>query len=144
MAPTIRAAWPNPEQPESDMRDDTRPPRDGKDPSPVRALRLVHPSPPKPPKRRYRRGGPPLWAPEEAARLRAALRTARTMFGTWACAADALYVVETTLIAAANGRAPVSGNIAVRLARALGKPLDALLRPPSDASRCPSCGRGAP
>lgn len=107
-------------------------------------LRLVKTPGPKPPKRTYRRGGPPLWSPEEAARLRAALRTARTMFGTWACAADALHCHEKTLIDAANGRTPVSGHVAVRLAKALGKPLDALLRPPSDASRCPSCGRGAP
>lgn len=128
------------------MRDDTRPPRDGKDPPAIRPpLRLVHPAPPKPTgKRRYHRT-PPLFSPDEEARLRAALKHARTLFGTWACLADAMRVGPKTPEDAAAGRHPVSADVAVRLARALGKPLDALLAPLAEAKRCPHCGRsGAP
>ena len=128
------------------MRDDTRPPRDGKDPSPVRALRLVHPSPPKPTGKRRYKSPPPVFTLTETQRLRAALRHARALFGTWACAAAAMYVREETVTAAASGRKVLSAELAVRLAKALGKPLDALLSPPTDAGKCPTCGasRGAP
>ena len=127
------------------MRDDTRPPRDGKDPSPVRALRLVHPSPPTPSKPQH----PPTrstFTPEEQSRLRAALRHARRLFGTWACLADAMYVTGRRLRRQAAGDRRLTEQVAVRLARALGKPLESLYAAPSDASRCPTCGasRGSP
>jgi hypothetical protein len=123
----------------------TEPPTGGKGQIRPPHLRLIHPSPPKPSKRRYRKR-PPIFTIAETQRLQAALRHARALFGTWACAADALRVVKETLLAAASGRAPVSAEVAVRLAKALGKPLDALLSPPTDAGRCPTCGasRGAP
>jgi len=101
-------------------------------------LRLVHPAPPKPPKTRHQRGA--TFTADEVSRLRAVLRNARAMFGTWGRAAIALRVPEGALRKAANTR-PVSADLAVRLARALGKPLEALIRPPSDASTCPTCGR---
>lgn len=101
-------------------------------------LRLVKPAAPIG-RRRYRKR-PPVFSPAEEQRLRAALRNARALFGTWACAADALYVATDTLISAASGNGPVSAEVAVRLARALGKPLDALTRPPTDARICPTCG----
>lgn len=107
-------------------------------------LRLVKPAGPKPPRERRRK--PRVFSPDEEARLRAAIRTARTLFGgTWECLADAVYCKSNTVIAQANGRAPVSALLAVRLARALGKPLESLYRAPADASHCPTCGRsGAP
>ncbi len=103
-------------------------------------LRLVRPAPPPPTGRRRYRKRPPVFAPAEEQRLRAALRNARTLFGTWACAADALHVGQKTLIDSASGRKPLTAEVAIRLARALGKPLDALTRPPTDAGKCPTCG----
>ncbi len=133
------------------MRDDTRPPRDGKDPSPVRALRLVHPAPPKPPEAPRTRGGrrrpfdSDLFTPEEDARLRAALKNARGLFGSGPCLADAMRVPYETVKVALKGRARVSGALAICLARALGVPLESLYRAPTDARRCAMCGRsGAP
>ena len=118
--------------------------RKGQDPPAARHLKPVRPQVPREGPRPYRRR-PPVFDPTEASRLRAALISARFLFGSYACAADAMYVVPEALRAAATGRAPVTAEMAVRLARALGKPLDALLRPLSDASTCSACGaRRAP
>lgn len=118
-----------------------RPPGAGQDPPAVRHLRLVHPSPPRPtgPKRRHNPG--PTFTPEEEARVRAALRRTRSLFGTWACLADALYLAPDTPEDVAAGRQRVSGDIVVRLAKALGKPVESLYRAPTDASTCAACGR---
>lgn len=121
------------------MSDLPRLPRPGQDPPAARHLRLVSDKPTPPRKKKYRKT--PVFSPEESARLRAALRTARTMFGTWACLADALYIAKNQIIGAASGRFAVSGNVAVRLARALGKPLESLCRAPRAADACPTCGR---
>jgi plasmid maintenance system antidote protein VapI len=82
-----------------------------------------------------------VFSEAEASRLRGALLSARFLFGTWGCAAAALYVIPRTLRDAGTGRKPVTADLALRLARALGKTLDALLRPPSEAGTCPTCGR---
>jgi hypothetical protein len=104
-------------------------------------LRLVKPAGPKPPKRgRERPYQSDLFSPEEAARLLAALKNARAMFGTWACLADAMRVPLTTIGAVKARRQRFSGALAIRLARALGKPLESLYRAPTDASTCPACG----
>lgn len=100
-------------------------------------LRLVHPAPPPVPKARYR---PPLFTPEEEARLRAALKGARPLFGTWARLAEAMHVHPKHLQSVSGPKGRVCGTIAVRLAKVLGKPLDALTRPLADASTCPTCG----
>lgn len=134
------------------MRDDTDRSRDGKDPSASRHLRLIHPSPPpKPdttPRTRSGRKAPyqsDLFSPEEEARLRAAVRHARALFGTWACLADAMRVNLDTLHAAVRGDVRFSAALAIRLARALGKPVESLYGPIADATRCPTCGaRRAP
>jgi len=121
-----------------------RPPRKGQDPPAARHLKLVRPDAPKPDRRPYRRR-PPVFSPAETLRLRAALFSTRALFGSFACAADAMHVLFETLVAQAKGRKPITADVAVRLARALGKPLDALLRPPSEAGVCPTCGaRRAP
>lgn len=100
-------------------------------------LRLVHPAPPQPKKKPAQRA--PIFTPEEQARLRAALRHARGMFGTWACLADAMHMRLRRVEDAANGPT-VSGDVAVRLARALGVSVESLYRPPTDAGKCPHCG----
>jgi len=115
-----------------------RPPRKGQDPPAARHLRLVRPDTPKASKPRYQRT--PTFTPEESARLRAALRNARPLLGTWACLADAMRVSENTILATAGGKHAFSADLAVRLARALGKPLESLYRAPTDASTCPTCG----
>lgn len=125
------------------MRDVPRTPREGQDPPAARHLRLVRPSEPKPKK------APRRWAPtftaEEQARLRAALKHARALLGSWPCLADALRMSESAVKHVACGRKRVSGDLAVRLARALGKPVESLYRAPTDAGLCPHCGaRRAP
>ena len=121
-----------------------RTPRKGQDPPAARHLKLVRPDAPKSARRSYRRR-PPVFSPAETLRLRAALRSARSLFGSFACAADAMYLTYAAVNDAAAGRVDISAEMAVRLARALGKPLDALTRPPSEAGVCPTCGaRRAP
>ena len=110
-------------------------------------LRLVHPAKPAAPdatprtrsgrKRPYQND---LFSPEEEARLRAALRHARALFGTWACLADAMRVPVDTAHAAVRGNVRFSGALAIRLARALGKPLESLYAAPRAAGKCPTCG----
>lgn len=110
-------------------------------------LRLVHPAPPQPPPRRRPGARPPSpFTDAENARLRAALLSARRAFSTWACLAAALYTTEGSVRHAAHGHKRVTPDMAVRLAKALGKPLESLYAAPSDAARCPTCGapRGAP
>lgn len=119
----------------------TEPPNSGK--GQIRPLlRLVHPAPPKPPRERHRRAS--TFTADEETRLKAALRNARTLFGTWRLLAAAMGVQRDTLARAAMARKILSADVAVRVARALGVPVDSLLRPPTDAARCSTCGRGAP
>lgn len=119
-----------------------RPPGAGQDP-PARHLKLVHPAPPPKPKEKRRRGPP--FSREEQARLRAALKNARALFGSWACLADALRVCLGTIEQAARGTTSFTGDLAVRLARALGKPVESLYAAPSGVTLCPTCGaRRAP
>ena len=107
-------------------------------------LRLVKPEGPKPPRKKRGRGPSPF-SLEEQARLRAALKHARALFGTWACLADAMRVQSKPLQQVASASRCFSAEIAVRLARALGKPLESLYPAPSDAAVCPTCGaRRAP
>ncbi|MFO0591437.1 MAG: hypothetical protein U0441_28065 [Polyangiaceae bacterium] len=125
------------------MSDLPRPPRTGQDPPAARHLRLVSDKPSHAPPKRYRRT--PTFTPAETDRLRAALKSTRWVFGTYLCAADAMRIPVDTLYEALSGRKAISANIAVRLARALGKPLESLYRAPTDASTCPTCGaRRAP
>ena len=101
-------------------------------------LRLVHPAPPPVPKKRHRWTA--TFSAEETSRLRAALKHARALLGSWPCLADALRMSEPAVRHAANGSSGLSGDLAVRLARALGKPLESLYRAPTDAAHCPTCG----
>lgn len=103
-------------------------------------LHLVRPADEKPRKVRGAHWRIHLFTPDEENRLREALRSLRWLYGTWACAADALRVPQRTLEHAARGQARVSASLAVRLSKALEKPLESLYRPPSDALTCPHCG----
>ena len=118
------------------------PPTGGK--AEIRPLRLVHPAPPKPPREKRKRV--PTFTAEEQARLRAALKNARPLLGTWARLAAAMRVAMHSIQDAAGGSRPVTAEMALRLARALGKPLESLYRAPAAADVCPTCGakRGAP
>jgi len=104
------------------------------------ALRLVHPSPPSPPRPKGKR--PRLFSPEEDARVRAALRNARTCFGGWAPLAAALHMAANTVCGMATGNRPVTADAVLRLARALNVPAETLYRPGLTVLRrpCPTCG----
>lgn len=121
------------------MRDDTDRSRDGKDPS-ARHLRLIHPAPPKPaPLRRGQR--PPLFTADEEARILAAFRNAQALFGGWACLADAMYVRRRALVPALYDKhTSIPADLVIRLAQALGKPVESLYAAPTRVDRCPHCG----
>ena len=105
-------------------------------------LRLVTDTPPKP-RAKHRRPAPP-WAPGEEARIRAALTTSRRTFGTWVALAAALGL-DVAYVHHVRGGRRLNGDFAIRLARALGKPLESLTRAPTAADVCPTCGaRRAP
>jgi hypothetical protein len=116
-----------------------RPPREGQDPPARRHLTLVRQPGEKPP-RAPPKPAPYVFTDEEQKRLRSALKTARGLMGSWSCLASAMYVDSKTIITAANGHRPVTAGMAIRLAKALGKPLESLYAPPSDATRCAACG----
>ena len=117
----------NPVNAEVSMPSFTDPPRGGK--GPIRLpLRLVHPAPPSPPRRgRKRIHANDLFTPEELRRLRAAFRNAREKFGSWPRLCKAMGVGYQPVKDAVAGRHRVSGALAIRLARALGVPLESLL-----------------
>jgi hypothetical protein len=107
-------------------------------------LRLVRSEPPA---RKKPERPPSLFTAEEQRLLRASLKTARGLFGSWACLADAMHVSDR-LDVVANGRAPVSATVAIRLSKALGVPLSTLITPGLRLvpfpKVCPTCGRGQP
>jgi hypothetical protein len=109
-------------------------------------LRLVKPSGPKEPKRKLPRHEGRVFTDEEQRLLRASLNTARGVVGSWSCLADAMRVPAKTVERAVGGRHPVSAALAIRLSRALGVPLSALITPGLRLvpfpKVCPTCGRG--
>jgi ribosome-binding protein aMBF1 (putative translation factor) len=116
-----------------------RPPGAGQDP-PARHLVLVRPVPqPSPKRRKYQRA--PTFTRDEGDRVRAALRRARTLYGSWAHVASLLSMSLSRVRHAAAGDKEVSGDLAVRLARMLGVSVESLYRAPTAASTCATCGR---
>src|SRR5262245_52356605 len=103
-------------------------------------LRVVHPAPP--PKPRKHRVPPPVFSAEEEKLIRTSLKTAKGLFGSWACLADAMHMSDVQIGNVAHGKVTVSGDLAVRLAKALGVPLEVLFRPSLRVVRrpCPTCG----
>ena len=73
-------------------------------------------------------------------------RNLRSLYGSWACLADAMGVRRGSLENVAHGVKPVSGGMALRAGKAAGKPLERLIGEPVSADRCPHCGasKGAP
>ena len=111
------------------------PPNGGK--KPIRPpLRLVHPSSPKPLSKGRK---PAIFAPDETARIRAALVSSRRTFGTWVALASAMGL-DVAYVYHVKASRRLTGDFAIRLARALGVPLESLTRAPTDASTCPACG----
>lgn len=88
------------------------------------SLRLVRDEPPKP-RGRVRRA--PLFTADEMRVLRAALKALRGSHNGWRYLAQAMGMSADVLKGAASGRIPVSGEVAIRTARAARKPLEALL-----------------
>ncbi|WP_437855115.1 helix-turn-helix domain-containing protein [Sorangium sp. So ce363] len=82
---------------------------------------------------------------EEAQRLRAALRSLRSMAGSTRCLAEMLGMGEGHLQNIICGRRPSYG-VAVRAAKLAGVTVERLLGGLAAADRCPTCGarRGAP
>lgn len=101
----------------------------------------------KPPARKRRGPVPPLFNDEQARLVRAAIKTARGLFGSYGCLAAAMYMSKGAVMHAAYG-GTITGDLAIRLARALGVPLEALttpgLRLVPFPKVCPTCGRGDP
>lgn len=79
--------------------------------------------------------------PTETAALRATLHGLHRD-RTWVEIAREIGVCVNTLAQVANGRAPGSAGLALRVARLAGIGLDRVLTPgPAGTSCCPSCGR---
>ena len=91
-------------------------------------LRLVHPAPPQPPRRRRGVAHPveDVFTAEEVARLRLAISNARTRLGSWERLADAMGVhVDTVRLAGV--RHTLTAGVAYRFARATGTTIETLL-----------------
>lgn len=108
-------------------------------------LRIVHPRPSgqatDPPKRRGY--SPPMTlTPDEVRHVRAALHNLRRAFGGWSCLSAATDIPVGTLVGAATKRAyRASGTLAIRVAKAAGTSVEAVLTGALNAAgRCPTCG----
>ena len=91
-------------------------------------LRLVHPAPPQPPRRRRGVARPveDVFTDAEVARLRLAIDNARLRMRGWRYLADAMGVhVDTVRLAGV--RHTLSAGVAYRFARAIGTTIEALL-----------------
>lgn len=110
-------------------------------------LRLVHPTPvgqgADPPSRRKGCKSPSLsLTPEEGRRVRAALKNTAAAYGGLDVLAAVLGVSHGSLRAmASNARRPLSGTLAIRLAKVAGVSVEAILTGAlTAAGRCPTCG----
>lgn len=80
----------------------------------------------------------------ERMRLRAALKSLRGLFGSWACLSAAMGVPEHTLATVASSSERGSHGLALKAAKAAGTTVERMLGGLASADRCPHCGRGAP
>lgn len=111
-------------------------------------LRLVDPPPggngTDPPARRRGRSPALSFTPDEARHLRAAIRNTARAYGSTECLAAALEVPVKTLYQALAPKRRASGLLAIRIARAAGMALEAIIGGKlTDAGRCPTCGARA-
>lgn len=101
-----------------------------------------------PSRRASKRRGPvpPLFNDEQSRLVRAAIKTARGLLGSYSCLAAAMYMSKSAVMHAAYGKVQITGDLALRLARALGLPLEALVTPGLRLvpfpQVCPTCGNG--
>jgi len=103
-------------------------------------LRLVKPEGPKPPRRKWQRAAPALSA-EQQAKARAALKNLRYAYGGWAPLAEVMGVAKASLLHTAAGGVAVSGDMLIRLCRAGGLSVDAMLEAKlTPSGRCAACG----
>ncbi|WP_437324142.1 hypothetical protein [Sorangium sp. So ce381] len=78
---------------------------------------------------------------DESAALRAALKNLNRS-RTWAELAREIGVCRNTLRSVANGWAPGSAGLALRVARLAGLGIERILTPgPVSSAACPTCGR---
>ncbi|WP_437794249.1 transcriptional regulator [Sorangium sp. So ce693] len=74
-------------------------------------------------------------------RLRAALRSLRSAYGSWSCLAEVMDMSVIAIESIANGRANGSPATALRAAKAAGVTVEQLLGGLAPVHRCPTCGR---
>ena len=103
-------------------------------------LRLVKPEEASAPRRRGQRSAPAL-TPEQQAKARAALNNLRSAYGGWAPLAAVMGVSVHAVKQSAGGSVAMSGDMLIRLCRAGGLSVDAMLEAKLTSSgRCSSCG----
>jgi hypothetical protein len=106
----------------------------------VSHLRIVKPEGDKPPRRKGQRPAPVLTA-EQQAKARAALKNLRSAYGGWDVLAQVMGVSLAAVKAVAAGSYTLNGDTLIRLCRAGGLSVDAMLEAKLTSSgRCASCG----
>jgi len=103
-------------------------------------LRLVQPEGPKPARRKFQRSAPALTA-EQQAKARAALNNLRSAYGGWAPLASVMGASVHAVKQSAGGSVAMSGDMLIRICRAGGLSVDAMLEAKLTSSgRCAACG----
>jgi len=103
-------------------------------------LRIVRPEGSKPARRKFQRSAPAL-TPEQQAKARAALNNMRLAYGGWAPLAEVMGASVGAVKQSATGARSMSGDMLIRLCRAGGLSVDAMLEAKLTSSgRCASCG----
>lgn len=106
-------------------------------------IRLVHPAPAGPVTRpsKGRRSAVLSLTPEETRHLRASIRNVSRAYGGVDVLAGVVGVPASTLHQALNKRRHPSAGLALRVARAAGMSMEAVIGPTlSAAGRCAACG----
>ena len=103
-------------------------------------LRLVKPEGSQPARRKGQRSAPVLTS-EQQAKARAALKNLRLAYGGWAPLAEVMGASVGAVKQSATGARSMSGDMLIRLCRAGGLSVDAMLGVKLTSSgRCASCG----
>ena len=103
-------------------------------------LRIVGSEGAKPARRKWQRG-PDALTPEQQAKARAALKNLRSAYGGWGPLAEVMGVSRAALKEGARGNSTITGDTLIRLCRAGGLSVDAMLEAKLTSSgRCAACG----
>jgi len=95
---------------------------------------------PKPAKRKFQRSAPAL-TQEQQAKARAALKSLRSAYGGWSPLAALMGASVHVVKQSAGGSVAMSGDMLIRICRAGGLSVDAMLEAKLTSSgRCSSCG----